>query len=320
MYLLLADTRGHRLDNLLFSTCYALMGFSVVNNYNILFSVGPLLLPLVILGLRKLLRGESPLLYILSLGYAVACNFQMGFIICTAALLIFLVLLFFSVERKNRVPKVRSFVLCSLIGGMLASAVWLPGLLGIAEGRAAQTSLEDFIFTDNGPTMDLFARYFSGAASVSQLIDGLPAVFCGILPLYLSLLFFLDTGISRKKKAGALLLLGISLLSFYIRTFTTAFQGFATANWFNYRQSYVFSFTLILLAAEEAGRIDDMPLRTVLRCGALLGCVALLIFFKQYEFVSGSMAVMDFVILQLWEEPFGFTDHRRIVREAPFWS
>ena len=58
MYLLLRDVYGYILSNLIFSTSYALIGFSVVNNYNIPFSVGPLMLPLVMLGLRKILKDK----------------------------------------------------------------------------------------------------------------------------------------------------------------------------------------------------------------------------------------------------------------------
>ena len=71
MYILLACLRGHRLSNLIFSTSYALIGFNVVNCYQALFFIGPQMLPLVILGLVLLLRGKSPLPYILSLAVCI---------------------------------------------------------------------------------------------------------------------------------------------------------------------------------------------------------------------------------------------------------
>ena len=308
MYLLVSDVRGHRLGNLVFSTCYALMGFSVVNNYNIVFSAGVAAFPLVILGLRKLLREESPLLYILSIAYSVASGVQTGFVNCTASLLIFLTLLwadprFTAGSRKRAVLR---FLLCSVTGGLLSCALWLPGFLVGLGGRAQQTTLENYVFTDNGPLLQIFSRLFSGASSVSQLINGLPAIFCGILTLALVILFFMDGEKPSRKKIAALALLGVYLLSFYIRTLTTVFQGFITANWFNYRHSYVFSFLLLLLAAEEADAMDRIPRRNVLRCGWILCLAALLVFSQSYEFISGGLVVMDFILLAVMGGFFWF--------------
>ena len=61
MYLFLADIYGHKRSNLIFSTAYALNGFLVANVFQVIFFTAVQVFPLVVLGLRKLLRGKSPL-------------------------------------------------------------------------------------------------------------------------------------------------------------------------------------------------------------------------------------------------------------------
>ena len=61
MYLFLAGLYGHKRGNLVFSTSYALMGFSVANVFQACFFAAPPLLPLMALGLRWLLRAGGSL-------------------------------------------------------------------------------------------------------------------------------------------------------------------------------------------------------------------------------------------------------------------
>jgi len=122
MYLLLADVRGHRLENLIFSTSYALSGFLVVNCFQYLFFIGPQCLPLVVLGLIWLFRGKSPLLYILSLGGCIFLNFYFGFMLCVVSVLLLLAHLYVNAAalagKRGR-----------LLGTWAASSV-IAGLLG----------------------------------------------------------------------------------------------------------------------------------------------------------------------------------------------
>ena len=89
MYILLDGLWGPKFSHLIFSTSYAMIGFNVVNCYQTAFFHGVQLLPLVVLGLVKLLRGGSPLLYILSLGACLFMNFYFGFHLCVFSVILF---------------------------------------------------------------------------------------------------------------------------------------------------------------------------------------------------------------------------------------
>ena len=297
MMFLLCDIWENRLSNLLFSTCYALMGFSVVYNYCIGFFCGPLCLPLMVLGLRKIFRGESGLIYTLSIAYCIACNIQFGLILCTTSLVFFVVKLVIG-EGIARKKICVSYVIFSLLGGLLPALFWAPSILGLAGGRASQNSLEDFTFDDNAPILAMFSRLFSGAASISQIIDGLPAIFCGILTVILVIMYFLDKKNSRKNRIAFGVILFLLLLTFYIRFFSTIVHGSHT-NWFNYRNSFVFSFVLILIAACEYERIGEVK-EKVIRTSILVFVVSSIIVLSQsYEFISGGNILLDFVLLAI---------------------
>ncbi len=315
MYLLLADLHGHGTENLLISTCYALSGFVVCFTiYTAFFFSGPLFLPLMVLGLRKLVRAESPLLYILAIAYPIVLQIQMGFAICMAALLLFLAILFTEDHGNVRKELWLRFAAASLVGGFLGSIVWLPEMVVIRQGRGT-LDIDDLLFKANGPLLQFGARLFTGANSVTQIAFGFPAVFCGILPLALVILYFMNPQVVKKRKLAYVVLLTVYVLGFAIRTFTSMYQGFTHANWFNYRFSFVFIFLTMLIAAEQLHRLDDISERDVKRCGTILLCFSILVFFTNYEFVDGGMVVLDMALLAAMGAAFLF--HRKDPNRAP---
>ncbi len=304
MYLYLSDQYGHKISGLLISTAYALCGFNVAFVfYTAFFCGGPLFLPLMALGQRKLLRGESPILYAISIAWPLILQIQMGFAICMASVLFFLAECWMDKGVFRRCWL--RYVLASLFGGLMGAFVWLPELMVLKQGRGS-LSIADFTFTANAPFLEMAARFFTGAGSTAQIADGYPAVFCGILPVALTVLFFLDEKTKRRKKLAFAVLLTVYAIGFYIRVFTSVFQGFTHANWFNYRFSFVFTFLILYLSMEELQRIGNIPIKRATSVGFGILLISLLIFFKSYEFVDGAMLLLDMTLLAVMGGGFWF--------------
>ena len=300
MYLLLADLYGHKLSNLIFSTSYALIGFNVANIFQMNFFTGVPTLPIMVLGLRRIFQNKNPLIYILALTWSLLTNFYFGFMLCAASLLLFTV--FFAAyyqtltDRKSIIFK---YVLSSLLAGALSAVVWLPALLSMKGGRLDQPVAYAISFRENMPFLDMAAKLFSGANTTAELINGLPNIFVGILPISLVILFFMNERIERKRKAACALLLIIYLISFYIPAFNLIMHGGTTTNWFNFRDSFVFSFLLLVIAAEQWQYISEVPKEHIKRAALILVLGVLLVFSKCYEFVIGGAVLLDLMLLLL---------------------
>ena len=301
MYLLLAGLRGHKASHLIFSTSYALMGFNVANCFQLLFFIGPQMLPLVILGLVRLCRGKSPLLYVASLATCIFFNFYFGFMLCTASAAFFLAALYCREDWKGRRGRLfLRWLAASVVAGLLAAPMWLPALKAYSGGgRLNQTTLLHYTFVEKAPFIQIFSKLFSGANSLNEVVNGLPNIFSGILAVALAILFFMDGRISRRKKVAAGALLGFYLLTFYLPAFSNAMHGFTVTNWFPYRYSFVFSFWLLCLAAEEFEAVDALTFGDMKRCGAILLVSTILVFSTKYEFIAGGAAVLDLALLGL---------------------
>lgn len=321
MYLMLSGIYGHKASHLLFSTSYAMMGFNVANCFQMLFFIGPQMLPLVVVGLLRLLKGKSPLLYILSLFFCIFCNFYFGLMLCIASVVIFITYnyIYNDVVKSRRKKLLITYGISSLIAGLMASFFWLPALKAFSGGgRLNQTSAAEYQFSENMPFIQIFSKLFTGANSAHEEMVGFPNIFCGILVVALVVLFFMNKNISKRLKTGTAAVLTLYLLTFYIKAFTLAMHGFTHTNWFPYRYSYVFSFFLIWIATEQFRYIRETELSSVKRCFMVILLAALVVFSTSYEFISGGEVLIDFGLLALigllfyrWKKkPESF--HRRI--------
>ena len=302
MYILLDDLWGPKFSHLIFSTSYAMIGFNVVNCYQTGFFHGVQFLPLVVLGLIKLLRGGSPLLYVLSLGACLFMNFYFGFHLCVFSVILFFAYLYLhsgGLKGKGTTLFLR-WVFSSLIAGLLGAPMWLPALKAYSGGgRLNQTGIGEYTFSENMPFIQMFSKLFSGANSTYELVFGMPNIFCGILVVALTILFFMDKKIAPKFKKAAAFVLTIYLISFYIPAFTLLMHGGTHTNWFPFRYSYVFSFIMIMLAAMEFEHLDKLTFADTRRCGIALLIGVLLVFSTRYEFVKGGAVLLDLALLLL---------------------
>ena len=318
MYLFLSQVFGWKFSNLLFSTSYALIGFSVVNSFQLIFYSGVHMLPLMALGLYRILRGKSPLVYILSLGYCILANFFFGYILCIASVVFFLIYMAeHAPELKGKKKKIfLNYTISSLFSGLLPAFALLPALKAISgDGRMNQTALSEFSLSENMPFIQIFTKLITGANSIEEIQKGQPNIFCGILVTALVILFFMNRNIGKRHKIAAGAAAGFYFITFYITALSYVMQGFSHTNWFPYRYSFVLSFLLIFMAAEEYQYLPELTVKETEKCGGILLIAAVLVFSQRYEYITASLVLLDLILLLfIW---FGFILYKKDPDKSP---
>ena len=121
---------------LLCATAYALCGYNLSYGWCVMWLDTVLLLPLVILGLERLLREGKWLLYLVSLSLAIVSCFYTAFMLCIFTALYFVYLLCRDLPSLRDLPwkRVGLFCACSLLAAGLSAVLLLPGLKGLSGG------------------------------------------------------------------------------------------------------------------------------------------------------------------------------------------
>ena len=302
MFIFLTSVYGKNSANLIFSTIYAFIGFNVANCFNYNFFVDVELLPLVALGIKNIVNGKAPWLYLAALSFSIFSSFYFGFFLCVASLVLFLM---FLAERDEKDLKIKKSIwlkysASSLTAGLLPAFLWVPAFLSFFGGRAEQNSLSDFKITETMSFAEAFAKLFTGANGPLEIINGKPNIYCGILVVFLVIFFFVDKRNSLRAKIVRGLPLAFYFVTFYVQALSMVLNGLTKTNWFNFRYSFVFSFLLLLIAYEQFRKITVPAKEDFKRACIVFCCTVLVVFSQKFNFVAGGFLVFDLLVLAIY--------------------
>ena len=243
-------------STVLFSCSYALCAWALGYQWNIMWLDTFALLPLVILGMVNLLRKRRFFLYTIALFFSIASNYYIGFFTC-----IFVALCFFAYEIcygqsfRRFLGDLGAMFLFSLLAVAMTAFLEWPAYVGLG---TTNSSVNAF------PTT--FSLNIASEASITGLLEamrkvagnttggleptfkeGLPNLYCGILPLMFLVQFFASKQVRLREKLCTLGILIFFMLSFILRQLDYIWHGFHFTNMIPYRFSFLFSFVVLVM-------------------------------------------------------------------------
>lgn len=242
-----------------FACAYALCGWFCTDFWNIMWCDAVVLLPLILLGLRKLFTEGKYGVYVISLAIAILSNYYTGFFICIFLVCFAPIFYFFIFQTKKETvvegrlgfksfaASAARFAFGSLLAGGIAAIMLLPTYTILQSTSAVGSEFpSDYKLTGN--LFDFLGRFM--VAANPNIRDGMANVYTGIIPILMVPLFFAankETGIKLRHKIGMGLLLLIMYVSFTNRTLDFIWHGFHFPNQIPFRQSFLMSFLIAFI-------------------------------------------------------------------------
>ena len=294
MMLFLSENDNRRVDNItvVFACSYALCGWYISYFWNIMWCDAVVLLPLVMLGLRKLLIERKCALYAVSLAILIFSNYYAGFFVCLFLVLFapcYYVMLFTPGKPKGDPMRLCfktffgaafRFAFSSLVAAGATAVLTVPTYLILRHCSATGDALpKDFTLQNN--LFDFFGRLM--VAANPNIRDGMANVYSGVVAAILLPLFFLlpkRTGITIRHKVCFGLLIFIMYLSFTNRTLNFIWHGLHFPNQIPYRESFLMSFLLVFVAFLTIRRIRSLNLGTIM--GSVAAWGAFLVLYEKF--------------------------------------
>ena len=275
--------RPPKLITIALSVLYALSSYGIVMQHNTMWIDAMMLVPLVMLGLERLISKKKPILYVASLALVILCNYYIGYMICIFTAIYFFY--YFLATDKNTLNPIgerhhfgkallRVGVFSALALG-IAAMLLLPAYYSLTFGKT-DFSDGDFSFRAKFDLIDFFAKMFPGAYDTVRP-EGLPWVYSGTISLILLPLYFAAKKIPVREKIATGALAFILFLSMYINTFDVLWHGGQAPNWLNYRYSFLFSFVILLIAARALTALQSVDYRTIIAVTGILMVIVVIL-------------------------------------------
>ncbi len=248
----------------IFPTMYALMSYMVVQLMDPMWLDGLIYLPLICVGVHKLVNEGKMLHFIIPLSLMFIAHFYIGYMV---GIFTFMYFCYCCVGQPGRILPKRFFSKCvkfgagTLIALMCAAWVLIPVYNSLKLGK-----LE---FTDPDYSM---ATQFDFLTFITKLFplsydtvypEGLPFIYCGALSLLLIPLFYLNSKIDVKEKASLGILTILMAVLMYLKPVDIIMHGFQVPNWLPFRYSFAFSFLFIYAAFRAFENLDGVSFKNI---------------------------------------------------------
>lgn len=295
-----------RWNHVTLAVCYALMSFVTAHSELIMWLDAFVYLPLIILGINRLIDKKKPVLLFVSYLLLFLSSFYMGFMIGLFSVLYFLVQLF---NRWSQVKKsILPYGITSLLAGGASMLIVLPAVLDLRSNGEALTEITTFK-TEATAALDVIMKNMIGVYDTTKY-GSIPFIYVGLLPLLLCILYFASKKIALKEKLLYAAFFAILIASFYIVPLNLFWHGMHAPNMFLFRYAYLFSFLVLILAGYgwEKLEIKKQELFTVIGLSAIV-VFALAFAIKpatSYTYVTTAAFALTIVFFVLYLLTMGF--------------
>ena len=302
MYLYLRR-RNDRSDYaaVIFADFYALGGFSVAYNWNVMWLDSFALFPLIILGLEKLIDDRDGRIYTITLGLAIFCNYYIGIMICI--FLVLYALVYWFTKRRYGAKAFfgdgMRFAFCSLIGGGLAAVTLIPTYFAMTNASQGSPPSGWKLYRN---FLEVFRQHFA-MVEPTQL-TGAPNIYCGLAVALLAAFFLFSRRFKWDEKLVRIALTAFLLISTNVNVLDYVWHGFHFPNNLPGRFSFIYIFLMVQLAWDAFQSLRDIRLPVyagVFAAGAALFASGILVPDKKLPvytlIVSGILLAVYAVLL-----------------------
>ncbi|MCP8858022.1 YfhO family protein [Latilactobacillus fuchuensis] len=234
-----------------FGIAFALSGFAIANQFNIMWLDALIWLPLIVLGIEQLFKPRHFWLYPISLAILLVVNYYMGYMVCLFVVAYFAwTLVCHHTTWRQTGRSILKFIGGSLGAGLLAAWLLLPTFYQLTQSKGQYTIQKIHWKLEYNP-LKMLSKLIVGNFNFDQMPKGEPNIFVGSLVLILFLAYFFTKKIPLKDRLAALVVTGFLGLSLCFEPLDLLWHGMQFPVWYPYRFSYVISFWLIVLAVQR---------------------------------------------------------------------
>lgn len=244
----------HRI--LIFSTCYALSNYMIGYSWNVMWLDSIALFPLILLGMDYLIKKNDGRLYCVTLFLSLYCNFYISFMTC-----IFLIIWYLLYRHKSiKLFLKKGFIFAgySLLAAGLAAVVLMPTFQGIMMTSSAKSTFPKWeTYTS---FFDILSAHMAFVTPLTNLQnDGGVNLFCGILSVFLLVLYIFDRKTALITRLKRILILIFLVISFNTTVLNYIWHGFHDQYGIPNRFAYIYIFLILIMAYDVLTHIKSFP-------------------------------------------------------------
>lgn len=252
---------------------YSMCDYMLAYQYNLIWLICLLLVPVMMLGVERLIEGGDVRLYFVMLFMSFVFNFYFSWFVAMIA-----VIWFIDVKKdswKMFWKRGVKFALTSMTAALSACVVLVPCFLAIVGREGASSLTEDIPFSKFGNFANLFQSFFWGHdIDIAGRTLYARNMYMGLSLLFLAVVYVFNRNIQLRARVKRLVEIALLVACLNLTGALYVLHGFTYPHLYSYRYAFILVILLIVSAFECAVNWTKPGIRE----GILTGVVFLVFF------------------------------------------
>ena len=283
LYLKISQKR-HSFASAAFGVLYSFSAYLLAYFWNIMWLDGMFIIPLLVLGIERIIDRGKCSLYTISLIYMLYASYYIGYMLCIFSVLYFIAYFVMSsnsskidssivLSKRFSIKAILNnkfinrgfrFAFSSIFAAVVCAFFLIPVYFILTGSSATSDS-----FPDSGKTyftvLDFFQTHLAGLETTirSSGDDVLPNVYCGVLTLILVPLYAINKEIKLREKIVYITLLVFLFASFNTNYLNFVWHAFHFPNDLPYRFSFIYSFLLLVISFKALSKLNSISVKEI---------------------------------------------------------
>ncbi|UQS86682.1 YfhO family protein [Nicoliella spurrieriana] len=257
-YLLFKRTKTNLALIPAWATMYALNGWIIANQLNLIWLDAMYMLPLVVLGIERLVDTGRIRTYLISLAMMLFINYYMAYMVCIFSVIYFAYYATTQYRSKRQLlSNTVRYAGSSLLAGGLAAFILLPTFAALLVSKATYTVTKVKWQFEYQP-YKMLAKFFNGSFNFDQMPNGTPNLFVGSVALITFTAFFLIPKFRPRQRIAAALVTALLAASMMLKPLDLFWHAMQFPIWYPYRFSFIACFWIIWIGNHAFNQLDSL--------------------------------------------------------------
>ncbi len=297
-------TKKAGISTLLGAVAFSFSGFLFAQSMNMMWMDVVILLPLYIDCLETLLETGKKTVFIIVLALMLVLNYYISYQVLIFTGLWTLLHIYVNNCEKPFKLILRVIHAC-FIAGLLTMALLFPTALELMDSPKDVAQLGLSFSGQNLGFIDLISKLPTHAYDQIEPRFGYPQLFCGVLMVFLLLMYFISEEIPKRERIGMFSMLFIFMLSFGIEAINLFWHALMQPSGHPYRQAFMFVFVVVICAVRAFDCLEkELSIKKLLAVMILMAAGLFLIKRGNYDHISRETLVLNAVIILVYSGLF----------------
>lgn len=300
---------------LLFSMLYAFCSYNIMYCFNIMWLDGVMLLPILLLGIEKIIKENKDKLYVCTLFYIIISNYYIGYMLTVFSIIYYIYYTYVNYKKTNYIKdyykKIFRFTFVTFLTGCMTMFILIPCAIEATNYIRVDQNIKfiNFIF------FDLYSNTYTGMGNfINPLNYKSILIFFSVSMLPLLVNYSTNKEIRKKEKIATILILLLFFIPVILPYLNYLWHLFTYPMAFNYRYSFIATFFLIKICLKSFHNLDinKSILKNVLIIYFIISLPLTILTYNTMDYyicLSYINIVVTFILLIVY---YGFINNKKV--------